>query len=1458
MPTQADDSLSSTAYAQILDLISEGPIYGPASGSLGQSVYLNDTPLNNSDGTSNFTVKQLDLRTGTVDQAYITGFDSTANEVGVGVELKASTPWVHTVTNLTLSALRVTLSVNALSHTDSNTGNVNGYQVAYQVQLSVDGGAFSTVVDTSFNGKASSVYQRSHRIELAGAASQYTVRVVRLTADTSDVYIQDTTNVVSYTELTDAKLRYPYSALAGLQIDASEFSSVPTRSYDMMGLLIKYPSNYNPTTRTYAGTWDGTFATGYTNNPAWVFYDLVLNTRYGMGRWVDASMVDRYSLYQIAQYCDVAVSDGKGGQEPRFTCNCYIASRVDAFKVLQDLASVFRGMAYWTAGQVAATCDMPTDPAYVYTAANVIGGQFKYVGSSLKTRYTCALVTWNDPDNAYQQAVEYVEDADGVARYGLNKAQVTAFACTSRAQAQRVGQWSLLTSRYETNTVTFSVGLDGTLCQPGQIIAVADPARAGTRAGGRIKAVSGTATVTLDAAPSMAAVGDTLTLVMPTGVSTSSAVSAVSGASITVNPAFSAAPQAGSVWMLESATLKSQLFRVASVTEKDGITFEVTATQHEPGKYAAIDNGAAIDVRPITANTLTVQTPPPSVTVTQYVVTDQGIAKNNMTIAWAAAPNAVSYTVQWRKDNGDWVTAGTTGGLSLDVTGIYSGSYTARVKATNGLDISSVYTYSSLTALMGKTGAPPVVASLVATTDKVYAVDATWSYPSTAGDTAYAELYYSHTTDFASASLQGRYSYPTTTAHLLGLAAGYDMYFWIRLVDTTGNVGAWYPASNVAGVHGQSSASAAAVLSYLTGQITQTQLGQDVLGPVQAVPGMQTSISSNTAAITKEISDRTTAIANEAAARGAAITAEQTARQQADDSLSQQINTLTASVNSNASAITAEQTARASGDSANATALSALTSTVGTKNTTFRQSITPIAQAVGDTWVDTGSTNLLTNSGCDSANGWSIGPNAVRVGTASDPLGGNTAPVYQGSASAPGNQFVSHSENATLAAGSTYTASVWVRLVSGSPPTVGQILTVDYRDGSGTFVRAAQSFAGSGLTSTWKRFSVTFTPGTSTSTGTFFVAADFGQNVQIAVWGAQLEQQAGPGRYIPTTTASVSTVGNNNLLVWDGATWNLSQDAAIPANTAAIATEATTRANADTALSNQITSLTSTVNSNTAAITSEANTRAAADSALSTQVTQLQAQYKPSPLAGDPGQYAGSPTAYAGVYTEMTARAEADLALSQKTDTLSAAITTASSNMTAAVNTETAARVSADSANASAIQTVQTNLNTVNSTLTASVQTNANSYASLNGSLSASYTIKTQITSNGRTYISGIGVGVNSSGGTVESTVLVAASQFAILDPNGTAVSSPFIVSGGQVFMSSAFIQDATITNTKIAGVIQSNSVGANGQPRWTLDKNGVFTMNGANTGSGYLTISDSLVSVYDGNGVLRVRMGLW
>jgi len=1046
---------------------------------LGQCVYLNDVPYQNADGSTNFVVNGLDFRYGEVDQTYIPGFAGSGQETAVNTQLTQSVPWTVVVEDMTINQIWVTLGVTALSETDSSTGDVNGYEVDYQIQVSVDGGAYQASVTSSFSGKASSAYDRTHKIPLSGAKTQYSIRVVRTTPDTTSVYIQDTTQVVSYTLVVDSKLTYPCSALAMLSVDAVQFSSLPTRSYDLEGLIINVPSNYDPVARTYGGTWDGTFKQAWTNNPAWIFYDLVINNRYGAGRWINANQIDRYGLYTIAQYCDQMVDDGTGAgtKEPRFTCNCYIASQNDCFKVLQDIASVFRGMAYWGAGQAVATADMPQDPVYVYTQANVIGGQFKYVGSSLKNRYTAAVVTWNNPANAYKQEPEYVEDATGIARYGLNQAQITAFGCTSRGQAQRVGQWTILTSRYETNTVTFSVGLDGTLCQPGQIIAVADAGRAGKRIAGRLNSVQSTSVVTLDKAMDGATTGDTLTVIMPDGTAAQSTVSSIDDAQITVSPAFATLPVAGGVWMMESGTLESQLFRVTSVTEKDGYTFEIVGTQYEPGKYAAIDDGAAMDVRPVTGNTYTTQLPPSGVTCAQYIVTDQGIAKTNLTISWVSATGAQTYKVQWQKDNGSWVDAGTTSQLSLDVANVYTGQYMARVLATNGMGISSVYAYSVLTAIQGKTGAPPAVASLTATTDKIFAIDLNWSFPAIgAEDTAYTEIWSSPNNSFSSATQQGTYSYPTNKTSLLGLASGYQIWFWARLVDTSGNVGPWYPSSTGAGVEGASSSDATAILSYLNGQITESQLGSSLLGSIQAI----------------QIPD----------------------------------------------------------------------------------------------------------------------------------------------------------------------------------------------------------------------------------------------------------------------------------------------------------------------------------------------------------------------FSGDSSMFSGDGSSYAGEWTETDYRQEADLQLAQKVDTLAAVM----GDTSAAVQVETATRVTAQEAQAEQITTIQAST----ASNSAAVQTNATAIASTNGTVSSLYTVKVSVSAGGQSYMAGIGIGAASSGGTLTSQVYVAASQFAVIDPNGSSVTTPFVIQGGQTYINQALIGTGWITNAMIGQTIQSTTVGANGQPLWVIDKANGITFNGANGGSGYLNLNNSTMTVYDQNGTLRVRAGIW
>jgi len=861
---EAPDSLQSIAYARILDLVSEGEIRGLASGM--RSVFLDETTLANADGSINFSGVTLDARTGSQDQTHIAGFPAVESETAIGVELTSSQPWVRSLSNLQLSAVRIRLSTPRLAQTNTSNGDTGGFTVAYRIDLSTDGGPFVPILSPAFTGKTSTKYERSHRIDLPEASSSWTVRVVRLTPNSTSGAIADTINVEAITEVIDAKLRYPGSALIGLQFDASQFQSIPSRSFDLFGRIIRVPNNYDPETRVYTGVWDGSFKSAWTDNPAWIFYDLLLHFRYGLGHLLNAGQVDKWELYRIGQYCDQPVPDGKGGSEPRFTCSLYLSVRADALKVLQDLATTFRGMAYWAAGSVMAIADIPEDPVFTYSNANVIDGKFKYSGSAKKSRYTVALVSWNDPADFYRQKVEYVDDQAGITRYGIQQTEITATGCSSQAQAHRIGKWALLTNRLETESVGFSVGLDGTLARPGQIIRVADNDRAGRRIGGRLRS-STLDTLVLDADVT-AYPGDTITLIMPNGKAVSRIIKS-SGYPLTWdstgitwdngNVTFDTTgfpaevqqvvltedlddlPPRHSMWAIDSPTLAVQQFRVMSVAEDfsdSEIKFTISAVRHNSSKYGAIDNGTRIERPPITVIPPSVQRPPSTVTVSNDHFVDQGSAISVMTIEWDRPPSAIAFEVYWRKNDGDWIFAGRTGTTSIDVSGIYAGRYVAKVRAINSLDIGSVFATSAETVLNGKTTPPPVVSSFTAESI-VFGIKLKWWIPQelSTADLQRTEIWYSETNQIAEAIKFGDYAYPQTDLTIMGLASGKTFFFWARLVDRIGNVGAFFGP-----VFGQSSADAGPILDYLNDQITETQLSQHLLEKIDSGGGASIEI----------------------------------------------------------------------------------------------------------------------------------------------------------------------------------------------------------------------------------------------------------------------------------------------------------------------------------------------------------------------------------------------------------------------------------------------------------------------------------------------------------------------------------------------------------------------------------------------------------------------------------------
>lgn len=715
-PVETADSLRSKQFARVLDLVSEGEIVGLVNGL--KSIYLDDTPLQNADDSYNFNNVSVQTRVGTQSQGYVSGFPSVESESAVGVEVKNSASVTRSVSNPNNTAARITLSVPQLTYQNISTGDLGGDSVQIAIDLQTAGGGYVQVISDTISGKTTTTYQRDYRIELSGAGP-WDIRVRRITADSVESNRVNKVYWASYTEIIDHQLRYPNSALVGLQIDAAQFRTIPRRGYHLQGIKVRVPINYDPVTRTYTGSWDGTFKIAYTNNPAWCFYDLLTADRYGLGEFIDASQIDKWSLYTIGQYCDALVDDGFGGTEPRFSCNVYLQQPEEAYTVLQNMASIFRGMVYESGGFVTAVQDAPSDAAMIFTPANAVDGLFNYSGSSIKTRHTVALVIWNDPADRYRQKIEYVEDAEGIGRYGVRETQLVAIGCTSRGQAHRAGKWLLFTERLETETVSWRTGLDSAFVRPGEVVKIADPNVAGARLGGRIVAAT-TTSVTIDDTVTITT-GHTydLSVVLTDGTVATRTLNNAAGSAtvLTFATPLDSAPAVQSVWVLaDIGQVEPQTFRVLSVAEVEKNIYELVAISHNPGKYAAIEQGVLLETPPISAIDYSVQQPVASVTITKNTEKRQdGTLKVTALVAWPAAINATAYKVELKRDNDNWMTVdGNTSALIAIAEIAQEGGYTARITAFNAIGTPSVATLSAATQLYWVTLSPPSNLALAA------------------------------------------------------------------------------------------------------------------------------------------------------------------------------------------------------------------------------------------------------------------------------------------------------------------------------------------------------------------------------------------------------------------------------------------------------------------------------------------------------------------------------------------------------------------------------------------------------------------------------------------------------------------------------------------------------------------------------------------------------------------------
>lgn len=797
-PQEMEDNLISINKIKVLLAVSDGEV--EENFSL-KDLYLNDVPVIAPSGEVNYEGVKAEFRPGTQMQDYIKGFNDTAAEFTVGRELKTTTPYVISVTNKQLSAVRVKILMPRGVKTEEN-GDMVGVVVNWAVDMAVDGGSYQEVLSDTIDGKTISGYDRTRRIDLPTFNSQVLLRVRRITPDSNNARVVDAINIQSYAEVVDAKFRYPLTGLVYVEFNSELFPQIPSISTKKKWKLINVPSNYNPELREYNGTWDGSFKKAWSNNPAWVLYDLITNQRYGLDQRELGIAVDKWSLYDAGQYCDQKVPDGHGGTEPRYLCDVVIQSQVEAYNLVRDICSIFRGMSFWNGESLSIVIDRPREASYIFTNDNVVDGSFAYTFASEKSMYTTCNVTFDDEQNMYSQDIEGVFDLNASLRFGHNPTSITAIGCTRRSEANRRGRWVLKTNLRST-TVSFATGLEGMIPMIGDVVAIADnfwSSNLTLSLSGRVMEVSGLQVFTHFKVDARA--GDFIIVNKADGNPVRRTISKVSadGKTIELNVGFGFDVQPNTVFAIDRTDVALQQYVVTGITKGDGddeFTYSITAVEYDPNKYDEIDYGVNIDDRPTSIVDPDNMQPPKNIVVSSYSRIVQGMSVETMVIGWDKVQYASKYDVQWRKDNGNWMNVPRTANSEVEVEGIYAGNYHVRVRSISSGGNTSPWSDVVSVGLTGKIGKPDKPTVITASDDQVFGIRVKWGFPEGSGDTAYTELQQipdngagGHAGE-ENASLLTMIPYPQHEYWHSTLPAGYVNWYRARLVDRIGNASDW-------------------------------------------------------------------------------------------------------------------------------------------------------------------------------------------------------------------------------------------------------------------------------------------------------------------------------------------------------------------------------------------------------------------------------------------------------------------------------------------------------------------------------------------------------------------------------------------------------------------------------------------------------------------------------------------
>ncbi|HHE7286691.1 host specificity protein J [Proteus mirabilis] len=909
-PRLLDDNLKNKQFLNVIDLVSEGPIEGPVGGMSG--FLLNGTPVVDEDGNPNIHGVEVQWRSGTQTQEPLEDFPFVEKEIPVNVEVKKSTPILRTISDQETDRVRFTLGVSALVSQDDK-GNQHDATVEMLIEVN-DGSGWTHAETAKITGKISGQYLESYIID-APKKKPFQIRVSRLTDDSKSDLLKNGTVWASYTEITDAKFSYPNSAVVGMKIDKSQYGDTPNRTYHIKGMIIQVPDNYDPESRTYTGIWTGRFKPAWSNNPAWVFYDLVTNERYGIGEMIGSFGVDKFALYAIARYCDELVDDGFGNKEPRFTFNAYITSQRKAKEVLDDLASVFRGMPLWDGQQLTCFQDRPSDPVWTYTNSNVIDGKFKYTSTAKSARHNAIEVSWVNPSNGWSEEREFIQDDDLIQRFGgVNVKKVTAFGCTSRGQAHRVGKWILQTEKLEKDSVTFSTGREGINCISGDIIEVADDSFAGVKVGGRVLSVNGS-TIIIDA-PIDWEYDDkgTFSFLGSSGGFEKIDIQSIDGDIVTLREIPNGLKQYG-VFSISKSTLTTRLFRVITISEdKDGI-YLYNCIQHEPQKERIVDNGVDFTGNPPTQNVIRI--PNIERLSIAYVNDSSQVQARAMWMTTTINRN-ISFNVTLYKDS-KVVSTGNTTDLEYYFNGFEAGDYLVGVRGrdTNGM----LGNESKVQMVIGTPSAPSSIIvesgffeiKLIPHIAVPHTLNTEFEFWFS------GEIKINNINEIESkADFLSRAKFWTKGQ----LKPGRDYWFYVRSVNE-------YGKSHFVEAKGQVDGNIDAILEELAGQISRDQLAQDLLGEINSKADQSAVVELNT-----QVKANHDAILAEQVARGAVINQEQQARAEADKAEAQQRQFLATQLRGDytgndlskvtAGLISAEKQARVTGDQAEAKARQSL------------------------------------------------------------------------------------------------------------------------------------------------------------------------------------------------------------------------------------------------------------------------------------------------------------------------------------------------------------------------------------------------------------------------------------------------------------------------------------------------------------------------------------------------------